>query len=78
MVKAAGPRLTRKVPVGLSIENTATGSVAVLRKGTPAVTVRGLPSEMTLYVFGRADQARVELLGDEDAVVRLRATSLAI
>lgn len=81
MVKSAGPRLTRSVPVGVTIENSATGSAAVLRegtRGTSAVTVRGLPSEVTLYVFGRSEQARVELLGDDDAVARLSATTLEI
>jgi hypothetical protein len=42
------------------------------------VTVRGLPSEVTVFVFGRKPQARVELLGDDDAVARLSTTSLGI
>ena len=40
--------------------------------------MRGLPSEVALFVFGRKAQARVDLLGDGDAVARLRTTSLGI
>ncbi len=78
MVRTAGKGLTRSAPVGVTIENSVTGSRAVLNAGTPTVTVRGLPSEVTLYVFGRSAQARVELLGDDDAVARLSETSLGI
>lgn len=78
MVRTAGKRMTRKAPVGVTIENSVTGSRAVLREGSPEVTVRGLPSELTLFVFGRQPQARVELLGDDDAVARLSSTPLGI
>jgi uncharacterized protein (TIGR03085 family) len=78
MVRTAGKRMTRKAPVGLTIENSVTGSRAVLREGSPSVVVRGLPSEITLFLFGRQPQARVELLGDDDAVARLSSTPLGI
>ena len=42
------------------------------------MTVRGLPSEVTLFVFGRRAQADVELLGDDADLARLRGTSLGI
>jgi uncharacterized protein (TIGR03085 family) len=78
MVRRSGKWVTRKAPVGVTIENSVTGSRAVLKEGSPEVTVRGLPSELTLFVFGRQPQARVELLGDDDAVARLSTTSLGI
>lgn len=78
MLRTAAKALTRGAPVGVTLENSVTGSRAVAKPGTPAVTVRGLPSEVTLYVFGRSAQAQVELLGDDDAVARLRDTSLGI
>jgi hypothetical protein len=78
MVRTAGKRMTRKAPVGVTIENSVTGSRAVLTEGSPDVTVRGLPSEVTLFAFGRQPQARVELLGDDDAVARLSSTPLGI
>ena len=43
----------------------------MLKAGEPTVTVRGLPSEVTLFVFGREPQADVELLGDDAGVARL-------
>jgi len=78
MVRGFGKRLVRSSPVGVTIANTVTGSTAELTSGVPSVTVRGLPSEVTLYVFGRREQARVELLGDDDAVARLNAHALGI
>jgi hypothetical protein len=67
--------------VGVTIENSTTGSRADLKKGatpTDVVTVRGLPSEVALFVFGRRDQSDVELLGEPDAVARLKGASLGI
>ena len=78
MTRTAGKRLTRRSPVGVTIENSVTGSQAMLKEGSDTVTVRGLPSEVALFVFGRKAQARVDLLGDGDAVARLRTTSLGI
>jgi uncharacterized protein (TIGR03085 family) len=78
MIRTTGKALTRRAPVGVTIENSVTGSRAVLKQGSPSVTVRGLPSEVTVFVFGRKPQARVELLGDDDAVARLSTTSLGI
>lgn len=78
LARTMGRALTRSAPVGVSVEDTSTGATAVLRKGTPSVTVRGLPSELALYLYGRGAQARVELLGDDDAVARLEATPLGL
>ena len=77
-LRAAGKTLTRNVPVGVRIENSVTGSTATAKDATRSVTVRGLPSELTLFMFGRRQQADVELVGDDDAVARLRETSLGI
>jgi len=78
MIRTAGKGLTRGAEVGITIENSVTGSTSVLKTGGDPVTVRGLPSEVTLFVFGRKPQARVELLGDPGAVARLSAASLGI
>jgi uncharacterized protein (TIGR03085 family) len=78
MVRSAGKALTRSAPVGVSIENSVTGSRAVLKNGSPSVTVRGVPSEVVLFVFGRKAQSDVELLGDEADVARLRESSLGV
>lgn len=78
LLPVAGKGLTRHALVGVVMENGLTGSTRVLRRGTPSVAVKGPPSEVALYLFGRADQARVELLGPPDAVARLRDTSLGL
>ncbi|HYO40180.1 MAG TPA: TIGR03085 family metal-binding protein [Nocardioidaceae bacterium] len=77
-VRPLGRRLVREAPAGVRIENAVTGSVAVLRQGDSPVTVRGLPGEVTLYLFGRTSQASVELLGDAAAVARLADASLGV
>ena len=78
----AGRLAARKAPVGVVAESTgagaAHGATTVLRKGDPQVVVAGRPSEILLYVFGRTDQARVELRGDDDAVARLGRASLGL
>lgn len=78
MIRRAGRSMTRKTPVGVAIENATTGSTVTLHEGPDTVTVRGLPSEVTLFVFGRQPQARVELSGPEAAVAALRTASFGI
>jgi uncharacterized protein (TIGR03085 family) len=78
MIRTAGKGLTRGAAVGVTIENGVTGSTAVLKGGQPSVTVHGPPSEVALFVFGRQEQARVDLRGEEAAVARLSDASLGI
>ena len=76
MAKTAGKGLTRGMSVGVVAENATTGSKVTLSSGSPEATVRGLPSEVMLYLFGRKEQADVELLGDDEAVAALSDKSL--
>jgi len=78
MVRTAGKALARRAPTGVAIENGATGSRVVLKQAAEQVVVHGLPSEITMFVFGRQDHARVELLGPDDAVAALRGASLGV
>jgi uncharacterized protein (TIGR03085 family) len=78
IVARTGRLLTRKVPVGVQVEDSRTGANAVLRKAEPTAVLRGLPSELTLYLSGRSEHSRVELLGDGEAVARLEGTALGI
>jgi uncharacterized protein (TIGR03085 family) len=64
--------------VGVLAERTDTGERATLSRSTPVVTVRGLPSEITLFLFGRGAQAQVELDGAPEDVTRLGGASLGI
>lgn len=62
--------LGRKAPVGLVLRRP-NGQTAVAHRGTPVVTVSGEPGELTMFVFGRQDAAKVELDGEQDAIDRL-------
>ncbi|MFI8964581.1 TIGR03085 family metal-binding protein [Streptomyces sp. NPDC053493] len=65
--------LGRKVPVGLVLRRP-NGQTAVARRGTPVVTVSGEPGELTMFLFGRQDAAKVEVDGEPEAVERLHTT----
>jgi uncharacterized protein (TIGR03085 family) len=64
--------------VGVVAERTDTGERVTLSRSTATVTVRGLPSEITLFLFGRGAQAQVELDGAPEDVARLQGASLGI
>ncbi|GLP76639.1 hypothetical protein TUM20983_37490 [Mycobacterium antarcticum] len=61
--------LTRRLRgAGLELEWAATANTVSARRGEPTVRIVGLPGELLLYIFGRQDAARVELIGPADAV----------
>ncbi len=64
--------------LGVTLENTLTGATVDAGAREPRVVVRGRPSELALYVFGRRPQARVELVGDDESVARLSGTPLGL
>jgi uncharacterized protein (TIGR03085 family) len=64
--------------VGVVAERTDTGERVTLSRSTPTVAVRGLPSEITLFLFGRGAQSQVELDGAPEDVARLEGASLGI
>lgn len=70
--------LTRSLPVGLTLENSVTGSTLTAQDGPQAVVVHGRPSELALYLYGRRPQARVELGGDAGGLERLQDASLGL
>ncbi|WP_445524093.1 TIGR03085 family metal-binding protein [Streptomyces cyslabdanicus] len=65
--------LGRGIPTGLVLRRPD-GRTAVAHRGTPVVTVTGEPSELLLFAFGRQSAARVEAVGDQDAVTKLSET----
>ncbi|MEV0599242.1 TIGR03085 family metal-binding protein [Streptomyces sp. NPDC050315] len=69
--------LGRKAPVGVVLRRPD-GQTAVAHRGTPVVTVTGEPGELTLFLYGRQDTAKVELDGDKDAVARLLEAKLGL
>jgi uncharacterized protein (TIGR03085 family) len=64
--------------VGVVAERSDTGERASLADGSATVTVRGRPSEVTLFLFGRKAQAQVELDGAPEHVARLEGAALGI
>ncbi|MFI6940971.1 TIGR03085 family metal-binding protein [Streptomyces sp. NPDC050418] len=63
--------LGRKAPVGMVLRRPD-GQTVVAHRGTPVVTVTGEPGELTMFVFGRQDSAKVEVEGDKEAIERLQ------
>jgi uncharacterized protein (TIGR03085 family) len=73
----AGRLPFRSVPVGVVLRDLG-GATVEVRKGSPVVTIVGLPSEILLYSSGRREHARVELEGEADAVEQLRQAHLGV
>ncbi|WP_431783733.1 TIGR03085 family metal-binding protein [Streptomyces chumphonensis] len=69
--------LGRRCPVGLVLRRPD-GQTAVVKKGTPVVTVTGEPGELLLYAYGRQRVARVDVDGDPDAVRRAGEAELGL
>ncbi|WP_329115928.1 TIGR03085 family metal-binding protein [Streptomyces sp. NBC_01465] len=67
----------RKSPVGLVLRRPD-GQTAVAHRGAPVVTVTGEPGELTLFVYGRQDAAKVELEGDKDASAKALEAKLGL
>lgn len=76
MLRVGGKRLVRQAGVGVVIERSDTGVRAVLKRGDSSVVVRGLPSEVVLFIYGRKSQADVELLGSDADIAGLGDASL--
>lgn len=76
-----GRLFTRHSPVGVRAElSDQTGALhrIWLHPGDRIVTLVGLPSEVLLYCFGRTGAARVEILGEPEAVEAFRTTELSV
>ncbi|MEL4504589.1 TIGR03085 family metal-binding protein [Luteococcus sp. H138] len=74
-----GRAMFRRSPVGVTAVRTdgPTESL-VLKPGDPSVELRGKPSELLLFAFGRGTHADVELIGDDEAVRRLHEARFGI
>lgn len=77
-IAGGGKTLLRRSKVGVTLENAATGEQRVVKDLEPMVVVRGLPSELVMFVFGRKEHATVDLTGPDEAVATLRDTSLGV
>lgn len=60
-----GKQLTKSSAVGIVFEPNDHNAAVTANAAEPSVTVRGAVGELLLFAYGRKDQARVELLGDD-------------
>lgn len=65
-------------PVGVIAERSDSADRATLKKSRREVVVRGLPSEVALFVYGRTEHSHVELDGADQDVEALSAGALGI
>lgn len=77
-IRVAGKGLARPAPVGVTLERSDNRDRAVLKDAATHVVVRGLPSELVLFAYGRQQQARVDLEGEDTAVAALTGADLGI
>lgn len=70
--------LARKAPSGLVLEPTDGRDPIVAKKGEPVVTVRGPVGELVLFIYGRQEQARVDLDGEPASVEAMRTAKFGI
>jgi uncharacterized protein (TIGR03085 family) len=64
---------------GLPLELVAPGHGSVAGRGSGGrARLAGTPSELVLYVYGRKDEADVELTGDPEAVAAVQQADLGI
>jgi uncharacterized protein (TIGR03085 family) len=68
----------RRAPVGVVLERSDNGARATLKKGDRQVVLRGLPSELALYVYGRQPQSKAEPHGDDADVAALGQAPLGL
>ena len=68
----------RRSPVGVALVRTDTGDRIEPVAGAPSVTLRGLPSELLLYAYGRDSVAVVEIEGDDSAVRAFTGQSFSV
>lgn len=69
--------LLRRSPVGVVLRRTS-GEKTAGRRASPVVIVSGEPAELTLFAFGRGEQAMVDYSGEPSAVDRLRQTRFGL
>jgi len=72
-----GRLMLRKAPTGISLALPDQAPVTVHR-GEPLVELTAPVGELALFVYGRQEHARVQLIGPEASVRELRAASFGI
>jgi uncharacterized protein (TIGR03085 family) len=76
--RSSGRLLGRRAKVGIELVRTDVVDSVRMSKGEPTVVVRGLPSELALFAYGRGAVAEAEVGGDREALARLEDGALGI
>jgi len=77
-IKVAGRGLVRHSEVPVTIRRSDKEASAVLKGGADPVVVTGLPGELALFLYGRAQHRGLTFDGPKDAVAALRKANLGI
>ncbi len=77
-IRVAGHGLVRPAGVPVTIRRSDTGATAVLRRGSDPVVVTGLPSEITVLLFGRDRVRDLAFTGPPERVATLKGSDLGI
>jgi uncharacterized protein (TIGR03085 family) len=66
-VGALGRLTARRAKVGIELVRTDVADNRRIRSGEPTLVVRGVPSDLVMFVYGRGEHADVEVEGDAQA-----------
>lgn len=77
-VRVAGRGLAMRAPVALVAERSDTGERTRVKGGDRQVLLRGRPSELVLYLYGRKEQAEVSLDGDAQDVAAVARAPMGV
>jgi uncharacterized protein (TIGR03085 family) len=77
-ISAAGKVLVRSAGVPVTIRRTDLERRSVLALGSDPVVISGLPGEVTLFLYGRAQTRDLTFEGPDEAIRKLRAANLSI
>ncbi len=82
LMRRMGKATALKAPTGVTLERSDAAGTQQKVKSAPSgagdVVVRGLPSELVLFAYGRQGHALVKLDGAPDDVAALRSASLGV
>ncbi|NQY55787.1 MAG: TIGR03085 family protein [Ilumatobacteraceae bacterium] len=72
--------LARSAEVGIVLDATDTGGTdpIVAKRAEPSGTICGPVGEIVLYIYGRRDQAEIELDGADDTVAAIESATFGI
>ncbi|MBA3264892.1 MAG: TIGR03085 family protein [Nocardioidaceae bacterium] len=68
----------RKSPVGIVLVPSDRDDAVLAVRGKAPAVLRGLPTELALFAYGRGEVADVDVTGSADSVARLRETTFAV